>query len=74
MGECINENTFRDWHSDPKKLGDPIKPIEVSYPYIDLAFFILSYEFRLEMLEQFLYVLAEAGSHRLLTAEVRVRM
>jgi hypothetical protein len=30
MGECLNENIFRDWESDPKKLGDPIKPIEVS--------------------------------------------
>jgi hypothetical protein len=30
MGEYGNENMFRDWQSDPKKLGDPIKPIEVS--------------------------------------------
>jgi hypothetical protein len=39
MGECINESTFRDWQNDPRKLGDPIKPIEVSCPYIDLSFF-----------------------------------
>jgi hypothetical protein len=30
MGEYGNESMFRDWQSDPKKLGDPIKPIEVS--------------------------------------------
>jgi hypothetical protein len=30
MGEHGNENMFTDWQSDPKKLGDPIKPIEVS--------------------------------------------
>ncbi|GFG30397.1 hypothetical protein Cfor_05850 [Coptotermes formosanus] len=34
MGECINENTFRDWHSDPKKLGDPIKPIEEKWKLV----------------------------------------
>jgi hypothetical protein len=51
MGECINENTFRDWHSDPKKVGDPIKPIEVSFPYIDHTFLILWNRFHLEMLD-----------------------
>jgi hypothetical protein len=35
MGECINENTYRDWQSDPKKLVDPIKPIEVSYAHVE---------------------------------------
>lgn len=34
MGECINENTFRDWHSDPKKVGDPIKPIEEKWKLV----------------------------------------
>jgi hypothetical protein len=31
MGEYCNANMFNEWQSDPKKLGDPIKPIEVSW-------------------------------------------
>jgi hypothetical protein len=37
MGEYGNAHMFRDWQSDPKKLGDPIKPIEVSWYCIEFA-------------------------------------
>jgi hypothetical protein len=78
MGECINESTFRDWQNDPRKLGDPIKPIEVSCLYIALSFFdsvelIPSSHARSGLAKQFLRSQAQAGSHRLHTAETRVR-
>jgi len=41
MGDFINENTYRDWQNESRKLGDSIKPIEVSCPYIDLSFLTL---------------------------------
>jgi hypothetical protein len=39
MGEYGNGNMFRDWQTDPKKLGDPIKPIEVSWSCIDFSLY-----------------------------------
>jgi hypothetical protein len=41
MGEFLKENISRDWESDPKKLGDPIKPIEVSSAFIPYSILTL---------------------------------
>ena len=58
MGECINENTYRDWQSDPKKLVDPIKPIEVSYAHVETVERVVSWDTGGGLAKQFILVLA----------------
>ena len=31
MGDYGSGNMYRDWQGDPKRLNEPIKPIEVSF-------------------------------------------